>query len=248
MEGAVVTEISKLTQKPFAVTAAGVEFLALPAGYAAHDPESLIKPGPRVAALSVSTLGALRDYLQANKDGLDLKGLVAHIVSPTEVRVLSPFSDRDRTRETFMTAQALDLSAEFLGRFMPIEDFILGLQVRFTDASDRAVILRLLSNVKSEDVKTSQDDGISQVVTAKAGIALVSDTTVPNPVRLAPFRTFRDLSSQPESAFVLRVKKTHALPEVGLFEADGGAWRLDAIDRMRAWLVGQLPTDVAVLG
>jgi hypothetical protein len=71
---------------------------------------------------------------------------------------------------------------------------------------------------------------------------------VPNPVRLAPFRTFRDVFEQPESAFVLRVKKTPTLPEVGLFEADGGEWRLTAIDRVRAWLVGRLPTDVAVLG
>jgi len=247
MEGAVVTEISKLTQKPFAVTAAGVEFLALPAGYAAHYPESLIKPGPQVGALVVSTLGAVRDYLQANKDALDLTGLVVHIVSPTEVRVLSPFNDRDRTRETFINAKTIDLSTEFLGKFMPIEDFVLGMQIRFTDKHDRATILRLLSNVKSEDVKTSQDDGISQVVTAKAGIALVSEHPVPNPVTLAPFRAFRDVE-QPESQFVLRVKKTQALPEVGLFEADGGAWRLVAIDRVRAWLAGELPAGVAVLG
>jgi len=247
MEGAVVTEISRLAQKPETIEAGGHEFIAVPQGYVAHDPVSLIKPGPQVAALAVATLGALRDYLHANKDGLVVDSLVAHIVSPIEVRVLSRFNERDRSRETFVNAKSLDLSTEFLGRFMPIEDFILGLQVRFADLHDRGTILRLLSNVKSEDVKTSQDDGISQVVTAKAGIALVTDTPVPNPVTLAPFRTFRDVM-QPQSQFVLRVKKTPMLPEVGLFEADGGAWRLIAVDRVRDWLSEKLPAGVAVLG
>lgn len=36
-------------------------------------------------------------------------------------------------------------------------------------------------------------------------------------------------------------------PTVGLFEADGGAWRLVAVDRVRDWLTENLPNTVAVL-
>ena len=48
---------------------------------------------------------------------------------------------------------------------------------------------------------------------------------------------------------VLRVNqgKSGGLPEVGLFEADGGAWKLTVVDRVRDWLTEKLPSEVAVL-
>jgi hypothetical protein len=128
------------------------------------------------------------------------------------------------------------------------EDFILGLQVRFADADERKRVLALLSNVKHETVKTALDDGVTQVVQARAGVALISDVAVPNPILLTAYRTFRDIT-QPSSLFVLRVQAGRAggLPEVGLFEADGGAWRLSSIERIQEWLVAALPAGVAVL-
>ena len=79
-------------------------------------------------------------------------------------------------------------------------------------------------------------------------MALVSQVAVPNPVLLTPYRTFRDIV-QPASLFVVRVKAgpSGGLPQVGLFEADGGAWKLTATDRLKVWLTEALPTDVAVL-
>ncbi len=85
------------------------------------------------------------------------------------------------------------------------------------------------------------------MVQARAGVALVSDVAVPNPILLCPYRTFRDVP-QPSSLFVLRVRSGQGLPEAGLFEADGGAWRLTAIERIKQWLTEQLPAAVAVLG
>lgn len=246
MEGQVVTEIASLAQKPTSHVFGDNAFLLVPAGYTPHDPASLIKPGPQPAALPVSTLGAFKDYVAANRDGLELAKCVAHVVSPVEVRLLGPLNARDKSRDTYLTAKALDLSSEFLSKFVALEDFILGLQVRFTEEHDRLAILKLLSNVKSEVVKTSQDDGVSQTVTAKAGVALVQEAPVPNPVTLAPFRTFRDVA-QPQSKFVLRVRQGHELPSAGLFEADGGAWKLDAIAAVRGWLSVNLSAEVAVL-
>ncbi|MNW60692.1 hypothetical protein D3C74_386970 [compost metagenome] len=67
--------------------------------------------------------------------------------------------------------------------------------------------------------------GMTQSVVAKTGVATVEDVKVPNPVLLAPYRTFVEVE-QPESSFVFRMKDG---PSAALFEADGGAWRNDVI-------------------
>lgn len=244
MDGAAVEQIAGLTQKPLELGG----FFYRPNDWTVEDPAALVKAGPSAKTLIVATLGAVRDYITANKDKLDLAGLVVHVVSPAIVQVLGPLDVRSRVREVYVSASAGDLTDQFLGKFMALEDFIVGLQVRFADADDRKRILALLSNVKHETVKTALDDGVTQVVQARAGVALISDVAVPNPVLLCAYRTFRDVV-QPSSLFVLRVQSGRAggLPEAGLFEADGGSWRLTAIERMRNWLQEHVPADVAIL-
>lgn len=244
MDGAAVEQLVGLSRKPTMVG----DLLCHPADWAVCDPIALIKSGPTAKTLAVSTLGAVRDYLTANKDQLDLARLVVHVTGPAAVNILGPLETRSRTREVYLTANAGDLTDGFLGKFMSLEDFVLGLQVRFADADDRKRILSLLSNVKHETVKTALDDGVTQVVQARAGVALVSDVAVPNPILLCAYRAFRDIV-QPSSLFVLRVQSGRAggLPEVGLFEADGGAWRLVVIERVREWLIDALPAGVSVL-
>lgn len=174
--------------------------------------------------------------------------MVVHVVSPSEVHVLGPLSERSRSRESFVVAAAADLTTGFLGKFMTLEEFLVGVQVRFAEADERKRVLALLSNVKNETVKTALDDGVTQVVQSRAGVALVSDVAVPNPILLCGYRTFRDIV-QPSSLYVLRVQGGAAghLPQVGLFEADGGAWKLTTLERIREWLVEALPRSVAVL-
>jgi len=244
MDGEAVAAIQNQVKKPFELGG----YLFRPNDWVAEDPAALVKAGPAAKTLAVSTLGAVRDYIAANKDALDLSKIVVHVASPSSVSVLGPLSDRARSREVFLAATAGDLADGFLGKFMPIEEFVIGLQVRFADADDRQRVLALLSNVKHETVKTALNDGVTQVVQARAGVALVSDVAVPNPVLLCAIRAFRDVQ-QPSSLYVLRVQagRSGGLPEVALFEADGGAWRLSTIERVREWLVSVLPFGVAVL-
>jgi hypothetical protein len=56
---------------------------------------------------------------------------------------------------------------------------------------------------------------------------------VPNPIQLKPFRTFPEVD-QPEGMFVLRMK-TGGLAT--LIVCDGNAWKLEAVKRLREWLV-----------
>lgn len=244
MNGEAVKELAAGLRRPVEVGG----FLFKPADWVVKDPAALIEAGPLAKTLGVSTLGAVRDYVAANKDQIALDRVVVHVLSPTAVQVLGSLEPRARVRETYLHAAAADLTEGFLGKFLSLEEFLIGLQVRFADADDRKRLLALLSNVKHESVKTALDDGVTQIVQARAGVALVSDVAVPNPVLLCAYRTFRDIL-QPSALYVVRVQAGRAggLPEVGLFEADGGAWRLTAIERVRAWLDDALPQTVAVL-
>jgi hypothetical protein len=249
MNGEAIAELANRFREPQLLG----DLLVRPNDWTVSDPESHIAAGPAAHALTVATLGAVRDYLVANRDGLDLAHVVVHVESPSRVSVLGPLAERSRTRETFLTAGANDLTDGFLGRYWPLAEFLIALQTRFADADDRATLLKLLANVKHEQVKQAIDDGMTQVVSARVGVVMVSDVAVPNPVLLTPFRTFRDVI-QPSCLFVLRVQsgKVGGLPEAGLWEADGGAWRLTAVERVRAWLedglTGLDTARVAVLG
>ncbi len=56
-------------------------------------------------------------------------------------------------------------------------------------------------------------------------------------VSLRPFRTFREIE-QPESEFLFRMQSSGngVPPMCALFEADGGAWRMEAIARIKTFL------------
>jgi hypothetical protein len=66
-------------------------------------------------------------------------------------------------------------------------------------------------------------------------------------VKLAPYRTFREIA-QPASLFVLRLQTSRHgdKPECALFEADGGQWKLEAIQALATYLRTALP-GLAVL-
>ena len=107
-------------------------------------------------------------------------------------------------------------------------------------------LLSIVGNLKDSNTTKFKDDGVTQEVTVKAGIARVEEVDLPNPVLLQPYRTFLEID-QPESAFVFRLKTGPAgAPECALFEADGGAWRLAAIGRIRDWIKEMVP-EVAII-
>jgi len=243
MDGAAVNALAERFRGPQLLRE---DLVARPNDWTLVDPATV--PGATPVALAVYTLGAVRDYLKANRDGLDLATVVVHVVSPHLVQLSGPLKTGSRVREMYVKGESLNLTDAFVGKFLSIEEFVIGLQCRFIETDERKQVLSLLGTVKHEAVRTSQDDGRTQVVTAKAGVVLVGEVAVPNPITLTPWRTFREVT-QPQSPFVLRVQGggPNTLPQVGIFEADGGAWRLVAVDRVRDWLVEQLPTGVAVL-
>lgn len=190
----------------------------------------------RTNTITTSTLTGIIDYL---KNGIDenmfTEPLLIHVESENTVSVISQLRS-DGSRNKYMSCQAKTPKIYF-DRYLKQEEFNVMLQSTFLDVADRGKILSYIGNIKEENVKNTADNGTSQAIMVKTGIASVAYVEIPNPVTLVPFRTFIEIE-QPESKYVLRVKDG---PEIALFEADGGEWRLAAMLRIKDYLQKALP-------
>jgi hypothetical protein len=185
---------------------------------------------PMPTELKVKSLKAIVDFVEADID-VD-EDIYIHIVDPKNVAVYAGLN-ADRNRSCLVHAQAGPTRMRF-DSFMDAESFVIALQAQFADGenTDKAKLLSYVGTLKEVHESTMADDGVSQMATVKTGIATVGEKAAPNPVMLAPYRTFIEVE-QPASKFVLRLKEGGG---VALFEADGGAWERVAVENIRAYL------------
>jgi hypothetical protein len=188
------------------------------------------------AALTVRNLSGLVDYLVNNFD--KQPPVLVHVESPTEVSVYSTYN-RDFARNHLLQASALLPKIPY-GSFQDTESFNILLQSCFVPNEHSEALLAVVGNISEENVTTVGDNGVSQQVTAKTGIATRESVVVPNPVHLKPFRTFVEIK-QPESQFVFRMQSG---PKAAIFEADGGSWKLEAIYSIKEHLKQQLASQI----
>lgn len=191
-----------------------------------------VNHNPKAAAISMSTLSSLVDYIKCGFD--EHARLFVHVKSPTKVEVYSNL-DYDREREYLVEATAQLPSFKF-NEFMGHEEFCINLQSKFEDSPDRKLLLKFAGTVEAGSVAQYGDDGISQKATIKTGVASKGDALVPNPVCLSAYRTFIEVE-QPCAQYIFRMKQNNVSGVMcGLFEADGGAWKLEAMDSIRLYL------------
>ncbi|MDY0235087.1 MAG: hypothetical protein RBR71_03625 [Gudongella sp.] len=185
---------------------------------------------PKVETLQVSNLTSVIEFLKANIDEWESR-LLIQVVSPCEVRVLTPL-DSERDRQEILRASAILPNNIRYDSFIDTEQFNIMLQASFADKGDKALVLKFTGLIRDEAVKETGDNGISQKVTIKTGIASVGEAEVPNPVNLAPYRSFPEID-QVGSKFVFRMQEG---PKAALYEADGGAWKNEAMKRIKEYL------------
>lgn len=135
--------------------------------------------------------------------------------------VYSTYRD-DYTRDTLYMAKA-DAPGLQLG-WKSQQEMIIALQSLVIPTEASAELLNMLKSMTDESSITSRDNGVTQEVTVKSGVSLAKTVQVKPRVKLIPFRTFLEVS-QPESEYLVRVDKGN---QIGLFEADGGIWKLEA--------------------
>ena len=112
------------------------------------------------------------------------------------------------------------------------------MQSKFVPNEDRELLLKFAGTVEAGTVAQYGDDGVTQKATIKTGLTSKGEALIPNPVVLRPYRTFLEVK-QPESAFIFRMREGHGV-ECAIFEADGGAWQIEAMQNVKAYLEKEL--------
>ncbi|MCQ9212271.1 MULTISPECIES: hypothetical protein [unclassified Streptococcus] len=184
--------------------------------------------------LYLNTLDSLVDYLKTDLDKLGHKRLLVVVESPKEVTVYEEL-DENEHRAHLVSVESMTPTICF-GQYEEASDFNILLQSRFVDAEDRATVLEFASALKIENGTEIVDNGVSQTATIKTGVASLGQAKAPNPVTLRPYRTFAEVE-QPASQFIYRINKAGYM---ALFAADGGKWKLDAINNIADYLKSKL--------
>lgn len=192
---------------------------------------------PKAKAIKMATLRSLVDYIKSEADTMSDR-MIVHVVSPTQVNLFSNL-DCDRNREYMVEVHA-ELPEFPFDQFIGHETFLISVQSKFVPNTDSDLLLKFAGTVESGTITDYGDDGISQKATVKTGVASKADAVIPSPVRLKPYRTFTEVD-QPESDFVFRMKEDkYDGVQCALFEADGGAWKLHAMESIQEYLEEQL--------
>lgn len=192
----------------------------------------------RASPLEVKTLTAVIDYIRKCQNEFKDLDYILHVASYKEVRLLSSL-DSKRSRETLMVAKAETQDIPF-GTFLGNERMLITMMSMFRDnpETDKAAVMKFAGTVTNGTIKDYSDDGISQKATIRQGVASKVEAIVPSPCMLQPYRTFTEIE-QPVSAFIFRMRD-RGEPESALYEADGGAWKNEAVHRIHVFLDGQL--------
>jgi hypothetical protein len=188
--------------------------------------------------LALTSLDSLVSFMEQEKGFAEQDGVGRLVVidNVQRVELVGPLSGWPRPkRQKYAIAGAPDcVDVDKVG-YQPIEAFLIFLRTKFALTEPLAKLLEVLGNASWEQGITQADDGVSQTLTTRAGTVLPTAVTIPKLIPLRPYRTFRDID-QPESDFILRTQgDARTGVSAKLFEADGGAWRLEAMKNIKAW-------------
>ncbi|HLW51264.1 MAG TPA: hypothetical protein VKW06_00345 [Candidatus Angelobacter sp.] len=201
---------------------------------------------PLKDTFSVTTLAALRDLINCNAEKLTEAAIpLIHIVNHAEVRLEVGLSDVEGRRQVFAKASPVPYDGFKFNAYHSVENFVIAIQAHFALTPDRDYLLKTASRVTDEGVTVAEDDGISQRVTVNAALALKTAETLKSRVSLRPFRIFPEVE-QPESEFIFRAKKSDQGVLLALHEADGGKWKVRAIENI-AWHLRNLEIKLPII-
>jgi hypothetical protein len=191
---------------------------------------------PCIGALEFRTLSGFVAYLATEDKAVSDGVLALHIESPLSVAAVSSPLPPYLGRQHIARARHNPFSHRF-GIFMPSEEMTIWLMTSFNEGPDKERLLKLIGNIRDEKIVTLEDDGVSQQVTARAGIARVEQVTAKAILDLAPHRTFAE-TSQPTAPFLFRMRAgaDGDLPSCALFDAGGNQWEVDAMENIAVTL------------
>ena len=189
------------------------------------------KPMPR--CIDLTGLDSVCKMVRNEADHIGLQ----IFIQVKDYKSVSVFTSLDSDEDRLYLYKCLaDTPAVTTDRFMAYEKAVIELRSLYIPNEGTKYLLQLLSSISNESKVTSSDNGVTQQVEARSGIALNSMVKIDPRVTLQPFRTFIEVE-QPASEFLLRINE-HG--EIGFFPADGGVWKLEATRNVAAYFENEL--------
>lgn len=241
MEGITVEVIEKIEKMAIAANSKENAVIKVDGKDYWEKTKQLIIDDPRHEKISVNSLSAIVTYVADNREGFEPQNLIAHVFSPFEVRLLEKAGKRNKRTPLMGAGLDNDVEMFHFGMFMDVEQFVIGVMSRFEDLGERTEIIAIASSLRSEKSLENTDTGATTKYEAKHGVFSLSGVKIPDVVLLYPFRTFRQVE-QPGSTFIFRYRANEdGHITIGLFEADGGAWKHVAMASIEKYLKDALP-------
>ena len=191
---------------------------------------------PHPEKLNVTGLDSIVKLVRTEMKKVTLPVFI-RVDGPTAVTVLTAL-DSDMKRDVLFHAEC-DVPG-FKEGFRGYENAIIEIRSKFIPCDDVDYLLDLLARINKENGVTTTDNGVSQTVEARTGVSLKQMVNVRPRVKLAPYRTFLEIE-QPASEFLLRLDDDG---DVGLFEADGGMWKLQAKKDILAYFDDRMQDEI----
>lgn len=192
---------------------------------------------PMPSSLELYTLTGFVDYLASGLDSVKKEDVAIVIDDHKTVRLKSKLNER-QDRSHYLTSKLMETERFHYGNFYDQEEFIISLSSLFVENESLVKLREFVSNLIINNSLDVSDDGITQSAIVKRGMtsALKDQVDAPVRVKLKPYRTFREVD-QPESEFLFRMRAQEGkVPTCALFEADGGTWKMKAMQNIAEYL------------
>ncbi len=188
----------------------------------------------KIKPIRLHSLTSLVDYVKTCEQNIPDKMYL--VINEYNSISLIGHLDKDNQRDNVIECSSNTVQFRF-GEWHTQEQFNIALQSLFVDNEDRALLLTVMGNLEAGSVAKYGDDGVTQKATIKSGVSVKQDIVVPNPVTLIPYRSFLEVG-HPATQFIFRLKQDDRTGEVkaALFEADGGAWKMQIMDEIKKYL------------
>lgn len=205
-----------------------------------YSDRDLVRIPPHIDRPSGISVTGLDSIVKLVRNELDMFDNLPLFIRVDGARKVSVFSTYDDTMVRDSLYEATCDVPGFRDGFRNYEEAIIELRSRYSPGEGMEYLLDLLSSISKENGVTTRDNGVSQEVEARQGISLKTMVKIRPRVSLRPYRTFLEVE-QPESEFLLRLDDEG---NVGLFEADGGMWQVEAKRNICAFFEEALKPEI----
>lgn len=190
-----------------------------------------IKNSPQ--EIKLNSLDSIVHLIKSEIDKIAESPVYIEIESHKSVNVFTGFSDDFRRVYLY---KAVSDTPKFEFGWKDYESAMIAFRSQFAQEKGTEYLLDILSRITSENNVTSDDNGVTQTVEVRKGISLAAKGKIKPRVSLRPYRTFLEIE-QPESEFLVRLDEDK---RIGLFEADGGMWTIEAKQKIKAYFMVEL--------